>query len=208
MKKIIKDTFVLMAITLVSGLLLGMVYEVTKDPIKKQEEEQKIEACQKVFEDAETFEKLEDQEAAEQMMAESLKKADLEGKVQIDEALKAVSKDGNTLGAVMQITSKEGYGGDICFTVGIQNDGTVNGISILSISETAGLGMKADTEEFRNQFSGKKVDAFTYTKTGAAAENEIDAISGATVTTNAVTNGVNAGLSFFRTLSEGGILDE
>lgn len=197
-----------MAITLVSGLLLGMVYEVTKDPIKKQEEEQKIEACQKVFEDAETFEKLEDQEAAEQMMAESLKKADLEGKVQIDEALKAVSKDGNTLGAVMQITSKEGYGGDICFTVGIQNDGTVNGISILSISETAGLGMKADTEEFRNQFSGKKVDAFTYTKTGAAAENEIDAISGATVTTNAVTNGVNAGLSFFRTLSEGGILDE
>ena len=68
--------------------------------------------------------------------------------------------------------------------------------------------MKADTEEFRNQFTGKKADAFTYTKTGATAENEIDAISGATVTTNAVTNGVNAGLSFFRTLSEGGVLDE
>ncbi|MBS5216068.1 MAG: RnfABCDGE type electron transport complex subunit G [Clostridiales bacterium] len=208
MKKIIKDTFVLMVITLVSGLLLGMVYEVTKDPIKKQEEEQKIAAYQKVFEDAETFEKTEDQEATDQMIAESLKKAELEGKAQIDEVLKAVSKDGNTLGAVMQITSKEGYGGDICFTVGIQNDGTVNGISILSISETAGLGMKADTEEFRNQFAGKKADAFTYTKTGATAENEIDAISGATVTTNAVTNGVNAGLSFFRTLSEGGVLDE
>ena len=208
MKKIIKDTFVLMVITLVSGLLLGMVYEVTKDPIKKQEEEQKIAAYQKVFEDAETFEKTEDQEATDQMIAESLKKAELEGKAQIDEVLKAVSKDGNTLGAVMQITSKEGYGGDICCTVGIQNDGTVNGISILSISETAGLGMKADTEEFRNQFAGKKADAFTYTKTGATAENEIDAISGATVTTNAVTNGVNAGLSFFRTLSEGGVLDE
>ena len=49
-----------MVITLVSGLLLGMVYEVTKDPIKKQEEEQKIAAYQKVFEDAETFEKTED----------------------------------------------------------------------------------------------------------------------------------------------------
>lgn len=207
MKKIIKDTFILMIITLVSGLLLGMVYEVTKDPIKKQEEEQKIAACQKVFEDAEEFQTIEEQ-SVDQMMLESLQKAQLEGKVQIDEVLKAVSKDGNTLGAVMQITSKEGYGGDICFMVGIQKDGTVNGISILSISETAGLGMKANTEEFKTQFSGKKVDSFVYTKAGATAENEIDAISGATVTTNAVTDGVNAGLSFFRTLSEGGVLDE
>lgn len=207
MKKIIKDTFILMIITLVSGLLLGMVYEVTKDPIKKQEEEQKIAACQKVFEDAEEFQTIEEQ-SVDQMMLESLQKAQLEGKVQIDEVLKAVSKDGNTLGAVMQITSKEGYGGDIYFMVGIQKDGTVNGISILSISETAGLGMKANTEEFKTQFSGKKVDSFVYTKAGATAENEIDAISGATVTTNAVTDGVNAGLSFFRTLSEGGVLDE
>lgn len=207
MKKIIKDTFILMIITLVSGLLLGMVYEVTKDPIKKQEEEQKIAACQKVFEDAEEFQTIEEQ-SVDQMMLESLQKAQLEGKVQIDEVLKAVSKDGNTLGAVMQITSKEGYGGDICFMVGIQKDGTVNGISILSISETAGLGMKANTEEFKTQFSEKKVDSFVYTKAGATAENEIDAISGATVTTNAVTDGVNAGLSFFRTLSEGGVLDE
>lgn len=196
-----------MIITLVSGLLLGMVYEVTKDPIKKQEEEQKIAACQKVFEDAEEFQTIEEQ-SVDQMMLESLQKAQLEGKVQIDEVLKAVSKDGNTLGAVMQITSKEGYGGDIYFMVGIQKDGTVNGISILSISETAGLGMKANTEEFKTQFSGKKVDSFVYTKAGATAENEIDAISGATVTTNAVTDGVNAGLSFFRTLSEGGVLDE
>lgn len=196
-----------MIITLVSGLLLGMVYEVTKDPIKKQEEEQKIAACQKVFEDAEEFQTIEEQ-SVDQMMLESLQKAQLEGKVQIDEVLKAVSKDGNTLGAVMQITSKEGYGGDICFMVGIQKDGTVNGISILSISETAGLGMKANTEEFKTQFSGKKVDSFVYTKAGATAENEIDAISGATVTTNAVTDGVNAGLGFFRTLSEGGVLDE
>ena len=91
------------------------------------------------------------------MISESLQEAQMEGNVQIDEVLKAVSKDGNTLGAVMQITSKEGYGGDICFMVGIQKDGTVNGISILSISETAGLGMKANTEEFKTQFfKGKK----------------------------------------------------
>ena len=78
----------------------------------------------------------------------------------------------------------------------------------MSISETAGLGMKADTEEFKSQFSGKNVEAFSYTKTGAAKEEEIDAISGATITTNAIVNGVNAGLISFRALSEGGVLNE
>lgn len=87
--------------------------------------------------------------------------------------------------------------------MGVQNDGTLNGISILSIEETAGLGMKADTDEFKDQFKDKKVEKFTYTKNGAAADDEIDAISGATITTNAMTNGINAGLCAFRYV-EGG----
>ena len=62
----------------------------------------------------------------------------------------------------------QGYGGDITFTLGIRNDGTVNGYEILSISETAGLGMKAKEDAFKQQFSGKKVDSFAYTKTGAS----------------------------------------
>ena len=53
-----------MVITLVSGLLLGMVYEVTKDPIKKQEAEQKIAACQKVFEGAEEFKAIEERRSS------------------------------------------------------------------------------------------------------------------------------------------------
>lgn len=79
--------------------------------------------------------------------------------------------------------------------MGVQADGTLNGISFLSISETPGLGMKADTDEFKNQFVGKQTDAIVYTKTGASADNEIDAISGATITSSCVTNGVNAGLA-------------
>ena len=50
---------------------------------------------------------------------------------------------------------------------------------------------------------GKQVDKLVYTKNGASADNEIDALSGATVTTNAMTNGVNAGLCAFRVM-EGG----
>ena len=87
--------------------------------------------------------------------------------------------------------------------MGVQNDGTLNGISILSISETAGLGMKANTDSFKDQFKNKKVEKFSYTKTGATSDDQIDAISGATITTNAMTNGVNAGLCAFQYV-EGG----
>ena len=114
---------------------------------------------------------------------------------------------GSTIGYVITVTTKEGYGGDIQFTMGVREDGTVNGISLLSISETAGLGMRAD-EVLKPQFAGKQVEKFSYTKSGATADNQIDAISGATITTNAVTNGVNAGLYYFRTVLGGGSANE
>ena len=104
---------------------------------------------------------------------------------------------------MITVTTKEGYGGDIQFSVGVRTDGTLNGMSILSISETAGLGMRAE-EVLKPQFANKRAEVFAYTKSGAAAEDQIDAISGATITTNAVTNGVNAGLYYFRTQLGGG----
>ncbi len=125
----------------------------------------------------------------------------------IDEVMAAQDASGETLGYVITVTTKEGYAGDIRFTVGIRQDGTVNGISILKISETAGLGMRAE-EVLKPQFADKNVEAFTYTKSGAAADDQIDAISGATITTNAVTNGVNAGLYYFQTQLKGGSENE
>lgn len=114
--------------------------------------------------------------------------------------MKVLKKDGSIEGYVLTVTDHEGYGGDIRFAMGIKLDKTVNGISFLSISETAGLGMKAVEDDFKNQFAGKKADHIVYTKNGASADNEIDALSGATITTNAVTNGVNAGLYYVGTL--------
>ena len=116
----------------------------------------------------------------------------------IDEVMLAKDDQGNELGYAFTVTTAEGYGGDIQFAMGVQDDGTLNGISILSISETAGLGMRATTDDFKNQFKDKNVEKFTYTKTGATSDDEIDALSGATITTNAMTNGVNAGLAAFR----------
>lgn len=202
MSKIIKDAIALTLITLVAGMALGAVHGITKEPIARQEALAKEAAYKEVFADAESYETVEMTDELANQLRSSL---DSEGyKAQsIDEVVDAVDGSGNSLGYVITVITSEGYGGDIKFSMGIQADGTMNGISILSISETAGLGMRANTDEFKSQFVGKNTDQIVYTKNGASADNEIDALSGATVTTNAMTNGVNAGLCAFRVM-EGG----
>lgn len=187
MKGIIKDSLILFVITLVSGLLLGLVYEVTKDPIANQKAIAKAKACQAVFAEADEFVEVD---------FATMDGVTFDGG-EIGEVLSAKATDGTELGFVITTTSHNGYGGDVTMLVGIQNDGTVNGISFTALNETAGLGMKAKNDEFKNQFAGKHVEQFAYTKSGAVADNEIDAISAATVTTNAVTEAVNGALDFF-----------
>ena len=200
MKGMIKDALILFAITLIAGLMLGVVNDITKEPIAQQEQKAKNEACQIVFAAADSFEaqELADSAQIEQVLTD----AGISG-ADIDELMAAKDASGALLGYVITVTDHEGYGGDIQFSMGITNEGTLNGISVLSISETAGLGMRAG-EVLVPQFADKNVSKFTYTKTGATADSEIDAISGATITTNAVVNGVNAGLAYFDKILKGG----
>ncbi len=191
----IKDALILFVITVVAGLLLGVVYDVTKEPIAQQKAKAKQEACANVFAAATAFETVTD-----------LRCLNING-VDIEEVMRALDGDGNLLGYVITVTDHEGYGGDIQFSMGVTLDGTLNGISLLSISETAGLGMKAG-DVLVPQFANKGTsDKFTYTKSGATSEYEIDAISGATITTNAIVNGVNEGIGYFyNILEEEGLL--
>ena len=191
MNKIIRNTIILTVITLISGLLLGVAYEVTKDPIAQANEEAKKEAWQAVFPDADidAFETVDvDQDIAKQAISD----AGIEGS--IDE-VSAV--DGGEAGYVITVTDGEGYGGDIQMTVGITADGSISGISFLSISETAGLGMKAREESFYGQYVGVQADQFYVSKDGGEGE-PIDAISGATITSRAVAGGVNAAIAYFQ----------
>lgn len=197
MKGMIKDALILFAITLIAGLMLGVVNDITKEPIARQEQKAKTEACQNVFADAASFEEQEMEDAAQALADAGLTGAD------IDELMAAKDASGALLGYVITVTDHEGYGGDIQFSMGVTTDGVLNGISLLSISETAGLGMRAG-EVLVPQFENKDVDRFTYTKTGSTADSEIDAISGATITTSAVVNGVNAGLVYFDEFLKGG----
>lgn len=193
-KGMIKDAAILLLITVVAGLILGFVYQITKEPIAAAEEKAAKAAYQEVFPEAAGFSDKLELAVPE---GDSTWEQNYAG-VDLDNVLMATDAEGVCLGYVLTMTSHEGYGGDITFTMGIQNDGTLNGISLLSISETAGLGMKAGTV-LVPQFAGKQVSQFTYTKTGSTMDSQIDAISGATITTNAVTTAVNAGLYIFET---------
>ena len=78
--------------------------------------------------------------------------------VDIDEVMQALDSSGQLMGYVITVTDHEGYGGDIQFSMGVTLDGTLNGISLLSISETAGLGMKAG-DVLVPQFANKRLKA-------------------------------------------------
>lgn len=104
--------------------------------------------------------------------------------------------DGAALGRVYLIKPK-GYGGPISLMIGIKPDATVIGISILSSSETPGMGKKAENPDFYGQFADKKVDAFSLIKGEAKTDDQISAISGATITSKAITDAVNQVLAHF-----------
>ena len=189
MNKILKNTLILTVITLIAGLALGVVYEITKDPIAQVQESAKKEAWQAVFPEADLneFEETElDQDAADQAIA------DMGVNATIDEVCTVGDE-----GYVITTTDKDGFGGSIQITVGITTDGTINGVSILSISETAGLGMRATEPSFYGQYEGKQTDKFVVSKDGGDGE-PIDALSGATITSRAVTGAVNAALGYYQ----------
>jgi electron transport complex protein RnfG len=190
-KSMIKNALILFAITLVAGVLLGIVYQVTKEPIAYQEKLAQDKANQSVFASASTFETvLVDEEQADAVAAQH-------SGVTIKSVKQAVDAGGNPVGYVIQVKSK-GYGDFIEYTVGITNEGNINGISIISIAETPGLGMNAE-KVIVPQFKDKSKTQFAVVKNGQLtdANTQIEAISGATITSKAVTEGVNAAVTYF-----------
>ncbi|MDO4326362.1 MAG: RnfABCDGE type electron transport complex subunit G [bacterium] len=184
-----KDALILFVITLISGVLLGGVYEMTAAVIAQRQEAEKQKTYKEVYADASSF------STNEELTAKAAS-ADLSAyeKVSVSEILDAKDASGNVIGHLVTSTSKAGYGGEVTISIGITSDGTITGIGFLTINETPGLGMKAKDDEFKNQFIGKNAPQLSLVKGGGAGDAEINAISGATVTSTAVTNAVNAAL--------------
>lgn len=185
MSRIVKDTLRLVAITLIAGVLLSVVYSVTKNTIAAAKEEELQASYREVFPQAASFEAIDTKCPAELSG----------GNVTLNAALYAKDESGADIGCVLSLTSHEGYAGDIVLSLGISKTGEITGAKVTQMSETSGLGANCQNEDWIGQFKGIS-GSVKYTKTGKTSPDEIDAISGATFTTRAVTNAVNTGIGF------------
>ena len=194
-KAFMKDALILFVITLVSGICLGFVYDITKGPIEQATFAANNKTYQQVLSSASAFTDMEGSETAVAELNASGSLASFGG-VAVESVLEGTDASGAVVGYVINSLSNDSYGGAVKVSVGLDADGVIAGVGIREINDTPGLGLKAKEPDFLNQYTGKQVDSLVVTKTGAAADNEIDSISGATITSDAVTNAVNAALYY------------
>lgn len=112
----------------------------------------------------------------------------------------ANNSDGTVAGYVIAITTKS-YGGDLACMVGISADEKITGVEITEINDTAGLGMKAQNEDFLKQYFGKSAGIKVNKNT--SSDTEIKAITGATITSQAVTDAVNEAFNVLSQIKAG-----
>ena len=175
----------LLIISAIAALLLAFTNNVTADTIAKRNEQANAEARKLVLESAQDFEQVKDV------------KTDNSKGVKVSEIYEAKDASGNTVGYTLKVLPS-GYGGTIELMVGIDSaNGQVSGINVVSNSETAGLGAKATNPEFSDQYKGKPLEELSVLKNGTPGDTEIKAISGATITSTAVTNGVDAAIEVY-----------
>ncbi len=180
-----KDTLLnmfvaLFVICVVSGGVLGLVYNATKDPIAAAEKAKKTEAIKNVLPE---FQELKDIN-----MKSAMEDAELPFHLAYD-------ANGNFIGAAVETFTNKGFSGNISLMVGILADGTVNNISVLQHAETPGLGSKMSEPSFKDQFNNKHADSFNFNvkKDGG----DVDAITAATISSRAFCDAVNRAISTF-----------
>ncbi|MBP3360809.1 MAG: RnfABCDGE type electron transport complex subunit G [Clostridia bacterium] len=171
-KEIIRVGLILFVITALSALLLAFVNKKTAPLIEENNRIKTENSMRTVLSDAESFEKL-----------------DFEGEGVVEAY---AAKSGSDIVGVCVVTEANGYGGAIRVVTGVSADNKVTGIDILSHSETPGLGANATGDSFKSQYAGKA--AGIGVSKGTAKDNEINAMSGATITSKAVTAAVNTAL--------------
>jgi electron transport complex protein RnfG len=174
--KIIKLTVFLLAVTGISGLAIGYVNGITAPVIAMQEEDKLRQGYREIYPGADEYEVL--PEGAGDGLIDSV----------------ILAKNGRETAGVLYMVTPSGYGGEISISVGFDVAGQkLTGIKILSQSETAGLGANCVQPWFTQRFIGKTAASrLTVVKTETAAEDQVQAITAATITSEAVTAGVNA----------------
>lgn len=182
MRDVLRLGFILLLISVVAAALLGYTNEVTKAPIANQILQANIAARQSVLPDATNF-----QEVSKEIYSNYM------DVLEVHEG-----RSGDSIVGYTVKTNPSGYGGPIEVMIGISADGIIRGVSVGNHTETPGLGAKAADESFKGQYGGKKAEGqLDVIKAGAPKEHEIQSISGATITSRAVTSGVNTAIQLF-----------
>ena len=198
--RIPRPVIALTLIAAIAGVALSGVYSMTKDTIEEQKLLAEAASYKEVCPEAETFEISDTAKAKLEELSGANWGTDF-GATRINEAFVGKDASGNLAGYALSVSSK-GFGGDVTMALGLTPDGKVSKIAFTELNETAGLGMRADEDAFKDQFPGKS-GSVSLVK-GDAGEDQISAITGATVTSTAVTNALNAGLDFYETVLKGG----
>ncbi len=174
----------LLIITAVAGFILGFTNYLTEQPIIEQRIQADMEARLAVLPSAEEFEEMQIEDIADE-------------KAEIIELYTGTDAANKIVGYTFKVLTK-GFGGDMEVIVGISSDGQVDGIRIGNHSETPGLGANASDEKFTEQFVGKSVDGpIEVRKTGSLNENEVQALTGATITSECVSDAVNLAIDYY-----------
>lgn len=191
-QRIPKPVIALSVIALLSGLALSGVFSMTKSTIDEQKNAAAAAAYKTVLPEAESFESFSDK--VEFLGGEVYGTG--YGRVYIKDALVGKDAAGNVVGYAVSVTSAEGYDGNVTLSIGVSTDGVINGISFTELHETPGKGMLCGEPAFMDQFAGKQADQLTLGE-------DVDGITGVTITSKAVVNAVNAGLDFINTKIRG-----
>lgn len=179
MKDIFRLGSILFLICAVAALMLTVTNNVTSPVIEEINIQANNESRKEVLQEAEEFKQLENI------------KGDL-----VEEVYQGLN-GGEVVGYTIKTTPK-GYGGKVEVMIGISQNGEISGVKIGNHSETPGLGSKASEPAFKDQFNGKSTEkSLTVVKGNASNDNDIAAISGATITSKAVTSGVNAAMDIY-----------
>ncbi len=204
-ERIPRPVIVLTVITLIAGLALSGVYAITRDTIEDQQRLANTASYKAVCPQADHFESVTAIDHAIEDMDGAVYGTSF-GRAYIREAVAGVDEAGGVVGYAIRVTSGDGFDGDITLVVGVDPEGVVNGIAFTELNETPGMGMRCAEPAFKDQFNGRNVKTFRLNKAGASdnSADGIDAVSGASISSSAVVNAVNAGLDFFHSVIKEG----
>lgn len=195
LKEIVKPAITLFLICAIITGALAVVNAVTKPIIEESEKEALRESLSVVLPGADEYSEAVDHETL------------ISQGYQPGERIKnlyTASTGGEVAGYVVEVVSR-GYGGNIVMLVGIDNSLSITGTAIMSHNETPGLGSKADDDEYMKQYLGEIPETlYRVVKTEKSQDGDIEALSGATVTSRAISNGISEAAQLIRNVMKGG----